>query len=172
MKNIKLQILGFLVLVCATQLSAQTNESDTAAKSAIRKLGFLTGAWEGEGWRMGPDGMKHTFQQKEHIQFKLDSTLILIEGMGTANEKVIHNAMAIITRNDTAGNYTFSSYLQNGNKGNFKAELKEEMLYWYPNEHMRFRIWMDPEGKWQEAGEMNRDGSWFQFLEMTLTKVK
>ena len=148
----------------------QFYKTDTICKSEISKLAFIVGQWEGEGWMMRPDGKKYPFNQTENIQFKLDSTAILIEGMGTSNKEIIHNAMAIVSYNKPEKNYVFQSYLQNGRKGEFKAELKNEKFYWYPNENMRYIISINEKGQWYETGEMNREDSWFQFFEMTLDK--
>jgi len=58
----------------------------------------------------------------------MDGTAILIEGIGTANGAIIHNAMAIITYNKADDNYTFKSYLSSGLGGSFKAELIDALL--------------------------------------------
>lgn len=148
----------------------QNFETDSLSKAEISRLSFIVGEWEGTGWMMSPDGQKHPFQQTENVQFKIDSTAILIEGLGKAGEKVIHNALAVISLDKAQGGYAFQSYLSNGRGGNFKAELKEDTLYWYPGENMRYIISLNEKGQWAEVGEMNRDGNWFQFLEMTLDK--
>jgi len=163
-------LLILFCLICTLQTYSQTPATDQMAKSEIQKLAFIVGDWEGEGWMMGRDGGKHSFTQTEKIQFKLDSTAILIEGLGKNNDQVIHNAMAIIAYNKQEKNYTFNSFLSSGHGGSFKAELKEEKLYWYPNENMRYIIYLNEKGQWYESGEMNRQDSWFQFFEMTLDK--
>lgn len=149
---------------------SQSVEADPVAKEAISKLDFVIGSWKGEGWMMGSDRMKHDFTQTEDIQFKLDSTAILIEGRGMAEGKVVHNAMAIITYAGEENQYAFQSYLQNGRKGEFKAELIEDKFYWYPMENMRYIIEINKEGKWFEIGEIKQGESWYRFFEMTLDK--
>ncbi|MBT8295200.1 MAG: hypothetical protein KJO51_02175 [Gramella sp.] len=167
----KTSFLFILVSFLNLQTSvAQSFETDTQAQNNIQKLEFLVGKWEGEGWRILQDGTKHTFSQSENVQFKLDSTALLIEGKGMANNKVIHNAMAIITSNKEPGKYEFQSFLQNGMKGSFKAEIKHETFYWYPNENVRYIIYINDKGEWYEKGEYNRQDNWVQFFEMTLTK--
>ena len=119
---------------------------------------------------MGRDGQKHPFNQTETIRFKLDSTAILIEGLGKSNEQVTHNAMAIVTYNRSENNYNFRSYLSTGRTGDFKAELIDGKFYWYPNDNMRYIIYLNDNGQWYETGEMSSDNAWFQFFEMTLDK--
>lgn len=141
------------------------------AQKAVSRLHFITGNWAGSGWMTGPDGQKHYFTQTEHIRFKLDSTAILIEGLGKDGQKVIHNAMAVVTFNQPENNYNFHSYLANGRSGRFKAELLDGKFYWYPNENMRYIIYLNEKGQWYETGEIRRDHNWSQFFEMTLDKL-
>ncbi|TRO66731.1 hypothetical protein [Christiangramia sabulilitoris] len=162
--------LFFFGFIALQNLQAQSFETDLETQSKIVDLYFIIGEWEGNGWRISPDGVKHSFEQTEKVQYKLDSTAILIEGKGYTDGKLIHNAMAIITSNKETGEYEFQSYLQNGMKGNFKAELKDDVFYWYPNQNVRYIISIDEEGRWYEKGEFNRQGEWMQFFEMTLSK--
>jgi hypothetical protein len=162
-------ITGFCLLVSLSGYG-QAGETDKVAKSEVSKLSFITGEWKGSGWMTGQDRSRHSFIQTETIRFKLDSTAILIEGFGMSDEKVIHNALAIITYNKENNNYTFDSYLSTGLSGKFKAELTDGRLYWYPRENIRYIIYLNDKGQWYETGEMNRGGTWYQFFEMTLDK--
>ena len=158
-----------LTVLLINQSFSQSFETDSLSKSKISELAFMVGNWKGTGWMMGQGG-KSEFEQTEKIQFKLDSTAILIEGMGKANGKIVHNALAILTYNKTDSNYSFRSYLQNGQNAEFKAELIDKKLYWYPNENVRYIIWLNEKGQWYEKGEYKREDKWFQFFEMTLDK--
>ncbi len=168
MKNLifALSLMGILVIPAF----AQINETDLTAKKEIKNLGFMVGDWEGSGWMLGKDGQKHNFDQTEKVQFKLDSTIILVEGMGKSGGKVIHDALAIIKFNKDEKSYSFNSQLANGRGGTFKGELNDEKFYWYPNENMRYIISINEKGQWFEIGEMNRNGNWFQFFEMSLDR--
>jgi hypothetical protein len=158
-----------LTVLLINQSFSQSFETDSLSKSKISELAFMVGNWKGTGWMMGQGG-KSEFEQTEKIQFKLDSTAILIEGMGKANGKIVHNALAILTYNKTDNNYSFRSYLQNGQNAEFKAELIDKKLYWYPNKNVRYIIWLNEKGQWYEKGEYKREDKWFQFFEMTLDK--
>ena len=59
-------------------LFAQMQEVNLDVQKEVMKLDFMIGNWVGEGWMMMQDGKKHTFQQVENIQYKLDKTAILI----------------------------------------------------------------------------------------------
>ena len=163
-------ILTILFLFAVPSVHAQEAETDTVAKKAISELAFITGDWSGSGWMMGRDGQKHAFEQTEKISFKLDSTAILIEGMGQAEGKTIHNALAIVTYNKADGKFNFRSYLASGRSGDYDAELIDGGFHWYPNENMRYIIRLNEKGQWYEKGEMKRGDDWFQFFEMTLDK--
>lgn len=158
------------MLITASIANAQDLKIDKEAQKAISQLEFIVGDWDGTGWMMGRDGQKHPFNQTEKIEFKLDSTAILIEGLGKSNKKIIHNAMAIVTYNKNEMNYNFRSYLSTGRSGDFKAELIDEKFYWYPNKNMRYIIYLNNKGQWYETGEMKRENEWVQFFEMTLDK--
>lgn len=166
----RLIITLVLILIATGSIAGQALEIDSNAQEAIKKLSFMIGEWEGDGWMMGRDGQKHTFNQTEKVQFKLDDTAILIEGMGRSNEEVIHNAMAVLIYNQSEGNFSFNSYLSTGMQGTFNAELIEDSFYWYPNENMRYIIRLNEEDQWFEVGEIKRGDSWFQFFEMTLNR--
>jgi len=151
---------------------AQSLETDSLSKANISKLDFLVGDWKGNGWMFGQNRQRHEFEQTGDIQFKLDGTAILIEGLGKSEGKVIHNALALITYDKKEGIYNFSSYLSNGRKGDFKAELIHKNFYWYPMENMRYIIEISETGQWFEIGEYNQGDNWNKFFEMTLEKIK
>lgn len=169
----KKEILTVVIaLFLGGQSFAQFFKTDSISKSEVTKLEFLVGNWEGKGWMMGRDGTKSEFDQTEKIEFKLDSTAILIEGQGKSNGMIVHNAMAIVSYNKEDVSYSFQSYLQNGQKNEFKGELINGKFHWYPNDNMRYIIWLNENGQWFETGEFNREGTWHQFFEMTLDRVE
>ncbi len=162
------------LILCMTlyiPAKTQTMDTDKSIQEKMQLLGFLEGSWKGKGWIMRSDG-KYAFDQTEKVQFKLDHTLMIIEGNGTAEGRNIHNALAVISWNKEGGNYNFQSWLATGQGGKFKAEIKDNKLYWYPSDNMQYVIWLNEKGQWAETGEMKRNGEWFRFFEMTLDKEK
>ena len=166
----KATLLTIISILCLGQVFCQDVKSDSISKTKIIQLEFLTGNWRGTGWMMDREGKKNRFDQTEAVQFKLDSTAILIEGLGKVNEQIVHNAMAIISYNKRDRNFSFHSYLQNGSNNKFKGELSDGKFYWYPNDNTRFIIWINDKKQWCEKGEYNQGDHWFQFFEMTLDK--
>lgn len=75
----------FLLLALSFTGFAQAPLTDLGSKEEIRKLGFIAGEWKGTGWMADRSGVKHSFDQTEKVQFKLDRTALLIEGRGMAN---------------------------------------------------------------------------------------
>lgn len=173
MKNL-IQIVIISLLLTGFQGIAtgqQSFEVNEVTKAEVSRLSFLEGNWKGSGWMITQDQKRYTFEQEENIQIKLGGTAILIEGRGTSEGKVIHNALAIITDSEGDGKYDFTSFLQNGRKGTFKAELIGEKLFWYPAEQVRYIIEIKDDGQWFETGEYNAGGNWVKFFEMTLSKL-
>jgi hypothetical protein len=164
------KVLLIIWIFCSVTAFGQAEKTDSISKQEISKLNFLVGKWEGEGWIMGRDGKKYSFQQKENIQYKIDGVAILIEGLGKSNGQITHNALAIISYNKKDGIYNFQSYTSTGRGGSFDAELIDGKFYWYPNNNMRYIIWLNDKGQWYETGEYRRDEKWNQFFEMTLNK--
>jgi hypothetical protein len=164
-------ILTAILVAGAVNTAAQATQTDQVSQAAIQTLEFLVGDWKGSGWIMGRDGERHPFDQTEKVQFKLDSTVILVEGLGKTGGIVTHNALAVISFDKAEQNFSFRSYLSTGLGGTFTGEVIEDSFYWYPNENMRYIIRINEDGQWFEKGEMNRGGEWFQFMEMILDRA-
>jgi hypothetical protein len=165
-----LSLISLVFLILTSKSFAQNIETDSLSKQKIKKLAFIVGKWEGTGWMYGQDRNRYEFNQTEDIKFKLDSTVILIEGTGTSGAKIIHNALAIISFDQSQNAYNFHSYLSNGRNGKFKAELVSNKFYWYPMDNMRYIISINNKDQWYEIGEMKRGEDWFQFFEMILDR--
>lgn len=171
-------LLLFTSLFCHT-LTAQTEAMEPAA--ALEKLAFMTGKWEGTGWQMGQDRQRHTFRQTEDIYMTGAGEVMVIHGLGKTNdpetgeEKVIHNAVAMLTYNTREGHYDFNSYAVGRGGGNHIGKITGDNLFeWYletPNGQIRYTIGLNDKGQWHEIGEIAMGENWFQFFEMTLDKV-
>lgn len=172
MKNLS-QI--YLFVFCMTGLwgtvQGQNYELSPESQEAMKPLAFLEGKWKGTGWMMSRDQQKYEFEQTEEVSFQLSGTHLMIKGQGVSDGKVIHHALAMISPTSEAGDFDFTSFLQSGQKGSFKSELIDGVLYWYPNDQVRYVIRLNDAGQWYEVGEYNMGENWFQFFEMTLDKV-
>ncbi len=178
--------VAYLVLIILiTGVGQVFAQAPTAApiKEEMKKLAHWAGRWKGEGsTRMGPGEPKKSAVE-ETIQFKLDDTVILIEGVGKARdsdgkETVVHNAMGILSYDITSREYKFKSYLANGRSTDAWFTITGDNQYQWgfdtPQGKIKYSIAIDPVKKsWTEIGEFSGDGSaWSKFFEMNLTRVE
>ncbi|MCB0564277.1 MAG: DUF1579 family protein [Phaeodactylibacter sp.] len=144
-------------------------------KEALQALHAMPGDWEGDGWMFTPQRERVTFRQTERIRYKLDSTVLLIEGKGTSEGKTVHDALAVLSYEPEARHYWMRSYLANGRTGQYKAQFNADgMLEWeipVPGRKILYIIDLHEEGEWHEEGFMLlEDGQRFQFFEMHLQR--
>lgn len=174
MKNL-IKLTWVVVLLLGIQIVSLAQPSydlNEAAQKKLAELSFLEGSWKGSGWMMGQDRQRMTFDSEEIVQFKLSGTVLEVEGVGKSEGKVVHHALAVISVAEGEGKFDFTSFLQSGEKGTYRAELKEGKLFWYPVEQVRYVIEINDQGQWFEVGEYNAGTQWYKFFEMTLEKVK
>jgi len=158
---------------------------DSLQVNEMKKVHWLAGNWEGEGWMMYGPEEKHIFSQTETVTSKLNGLLLTIEGLGnveTTEEgklKIIHNAFAVLSfdsenqkfimrAHKIDGVFTEADATVNGN-GDFTWGFHHP----YAGE-MRFTIRQNDKGQWYEIGEISSDNgnTWFQNFEMLLNKVE
>ena len=156
------------------------------ATEAEERMSIFTGwvgRWQGEGsQRVGPGEPKKSAVD-ERIEWKLDSTLLVVEGIGTTRddatekEMVVHHAFAVLSFDQQSDSYRFRSWLSNGLSTDAWFRVVGENKYQWgfdsPHGKMRYNISIDPVKKtWNETGEFSRDGNnWMKSFEMNLTKV-
>jgi hypothetical protein len=175
--------LSVFVLLAAGVVTLSAQAPPTSAKPAqeMKKLDFLVGNWEGEGW-MDVNGQRASFTSNEKVQSKLDGTILTIEGLhkskaaGKEEPRIVHNALAVISYDEPANGYRFSSYLADGRAGVYKGSVQDGTFIWLleiPRGKMQYKIQLNEKGEWSEVGEYSPDGtSWRKIFEMTLHKVK
>jgi hypothetical protein len=165
-----------------TGLSAQPSPGTNPIKS--ERFSIWAGRWQGTSTlQMGP-GEPKTAIVDEQIQYKLDSTLLLIEGIGRhvdpdgKSTTVVHHAMAVLSFDPYKGTFSMRSYLADGRSTDawFKTQPDGAFQWGFeaPNVNMRYTIRLDAEKMtWNEIGEFSRDGNdWFKVFEMNLKKVE
>jgi hypothetical protein len=141
------------------------------------------GHWKGEGSMQSRSGEFQKSSVEERIEWKLDSMVLLVEGIGksldesTKKEMVVHHALAVLSFDQHSGDYKFRSYLKDGRSTDAWLKVLEANKYQWgfetPGGKIRYNILMDPAKKtWHETGEFSQDGNnWREFFEMHLTKV-
>jgi hypothetical protein len=156
-------------------------KASDALKAEMQKLSYLAGNWKGEAVARQRNGPDTKIAQEENIQFRLDNTLLLIEGTGrnplNASE-IVFNALAFVNYDEGAKEFKMRSHLKDGSKTDayFKV-LGENHFEWgfdiQNNAKMRYDIKLNPKDKsWYETGEYSPDGiTWYPFIELKLTKL-
>lgn len=164
------------VLISIALIAPQMAQGPTAGElEAMKKLDFLVGNWEGEGWMMMPGG-REVFKGTETVQKKLQGKAILIEGkfVDPKDGRVVHETLAVVTYNEPAKKYVFQTYLFNRPGGVFDLNVKPNGFSWaiamenVPKADYDMNV---VNGEWVEKGVVTLpNGQKHEFLEMRLKK--
>jgi hypothetical protein len=170
-----------VVLVCGLladgSLRAQERGPNLAAqKEAMQKLAFLVGKWSGPATAVLGPGEPLKITQMEHVQYKLDGLVLLVEGAGlNAEGKVLFNALATISFDDATGTYRFRAF----NRGRYldtELKVRENGVTWgYTAGPLTVENVMnlDAEGAWVETTDVKfGDNPTRRTVEMRVTKEK
>lgn len=183
MRSIRLFVAALLFWSISMNVPAQ-QPTATEAVEAMKRIEFLAGRWSGGGWIMLGPGKKQNFSGTETVASKLDGTVLVIEGVHRAEiepgapEKVIHNALAVVSFDPATKKFRFQSYLADGRNTSADAEAPEKDTFIWSMKDARggtsrFTIKLDEKGNWVEIGEYSMDGkTWRQFFEMKMQRVK
>ena len=152
---------------------------DSLQVNEMKKVQWLAGNWEGEGWMMFGQEEKHTFLQTETVTSKLNGLLLAIEGLGTVGEsKIIHNAFAVLSFDSENQRFVMRAHKADGAFTEADALVNDNGDFIWGFNHpyageLRFTIRQNDKGQWYEIGEVSSDNgkSWFQNFEMLLNKV-
>lgn len=152
-----------------------------AVKQEMQKLAYMAGKWSGEANIRRGNTPPVKVLQEENVQFKLDGTILLIEGTGRSPEAgnpIVFNALAIISYNQHTKEFKMRSHVMDGNsmEAYFKIVGENHFEWGFETPQkakIRYDIVLNPSDKsWIEKGEYSPDGStWYPFIEMKLTKL-
>ena len=172
-----------LAIVCISSLFSQY--IDSLQVEEMKKVQWLAGKWEGEGWMMFGPEEKHTFLQTETVTSKLNGLLLAIEGLGTVGtsdkgeSKIIHNAFAVLSYDSKNQRFVMRAHKADGAFTEADARVNDNGDFIWGFSHpyageLRFTIRQNDKGQWYEMGEVSSDNgnSWFQNFEMLLNKVE
>ncbi|MBX2962732.1 MAG: DUF1579 family protein [Cyclobacteriaceae bacterium] len=176
MKSLLITAITLLGLVFA-QAQGTAPES---LKQEMQKLAYMAGKWKGEASMRQQNGSMIQVNQEEDIQFKLDGTILVIEGTGRNPQdgKVSFNAIAIVSYDLQKKEFKLRSHVMNGNQTEAYFKIVEENHFEWGFEvankaKIRYDIKLNPADKsWIEKGEYSPDGNmWYPFIDMKLTKL-
>lgn len=150
--------------------------SQQDAEQAMEKLAFLVGNWQGTAQASTGPGQQVNLQQHETVEYRLAGKMLLIEGMGYEEEKLVFNALAAITFNEQKQEYEMTSWLSTGQNTQAylldKGDKKFEWGFEIPQGGMvKYEISLNDQGQWVETGQYSPDGNqWHPSFSMLLDK--
>ncbi|MEQ1828904.1 MAG: hypothetical protein ABL921_23280 [Pirellula sp.] len=172
---------AWMSIVCFSNLVlGQAPPSSAEGREAMKKLSKLVGRWEGEATiQLGP-GQAHKVKQIEHVQSKMDGSLLLIEGTGRekstdGQEKVVFQALAVCNFDPIEKAYKFHAFRDNGLSTVAKTELTDNGIIWGFEDgrggKIRYTITLSND-TWTEIGEYLIEGQPARkFFDMTVKRV-
>jgi hypothetical protein len=103
-------LLAFLVAAAVQQPPRAPDVN--AQRQAMKKLAFLVRHWAGEGRMLRASGDWIEFTQTEHVEYKLDGLLLVIEGVGRAKSdgRLLLQAYGIASYDDATGRYHMRAF--------------------------------------------------------------
>lgn len=178
----KAQIILIFIVLSSANVIGQPSEK--VAKEKMKPFFHWVGHWQGESYtQMGPGQPKKSIVN-EYLEYKLDSAVILVEGIGKSIETesskadIVHHAMAILSFDQKTNEYRFNTHLKDGRNTNALFTIHEDNQYQWgfdvPSGKVRYSIRIDVTKKtWDEIGEFSSDHgvTWRKFFEMKLTKI-
>lgn len=174
-----LSILIIAATAIATSAQAQMPDVKEPVQTAMQDVSVMAGEWQGSSWTMTPDGSRKTAQMHETIEWKLDDTILLIEGLGKNKEgETAHHALGVLSFEPFSKSYKLNSHIAEGlsTAASFEVVTPNEKFMWgyeVPGGKIRFTITISEDGThWHEKGEYSPDGtSWYPTMEMNLDKI-
>lgn len=176
-----------MMLCCTIMLGLMVSRAHAqgpapeVVKQEMQKLAYMAGKWSGEASMRRGNTPPVKVLQEENIQFKLDGTILLIEGTGRSTEAgnpIVFNALAVISYNQYTKQFNMKSHVMDGNSTEAYFKIVGENHFEWGFEtpqkaKIRYDIVLNPSDKsWVEKGEYSPDGTtWYPFIEMKLTKV-
>lgn len=176
-----------LMLLCTVMLSLTISRAiaqgpaPEAIKQEMKKVAYMAGRWSGEANVKQRNGSSMKVLQEENIQFKLDGTVLFIEGIGRSTEAgnpVVFNSLAIVSYNQYTKEFKLRSHILDGNQTDAYFKIIDENHFEWgfdtPTKgKVRFDIVINPLTKsWIEKGEYSPDGAtWYPTIDMKLTKL-
>ncbi|HEX5168988.1 MAG TPA: hypothetical protein VFW11_07425 [Cyclobacteriaceae bacterium] len=181
MRPMKVTAFFFIVLSFYSKfVIAQAPDFSALCQEEMKKVAYLSGHWKGEAVYQRGAGSPITVMQEEKVEFKLDGTVLLIEGTGrNANEEIVFNALALLNYHPIDKTFKFKSYLKEGHSTDpYFIILGQNKFEWGFDIHgggkTKYTITLDPsQQSWNEKGEYSQDGNtWFPFIELKLKKIE
>lgn len=166
--------------------AAQTAVAPPAVTDSASPLGVfarLGGEWEGDAWMLRGPGARRDARQWERVEVHAGGTVIAVKGVGTeatasGESRVVHDAFAVIHLDRDGVTPRMRAFVPGGRWLDVELVVRPDGYDWAMTDPraglIRYEMRIDEAGRWVERGFMSRDdgGTWTQFMEMTLTRVR
>lgn len=169
-------LLVTTLLLLSFLAKAQRPDHSAVCRQAMSKLASLAGDWEGKATMMTAKGPME-INQTEHIEWRLQDLLLVIEGTGRMpSGEIGFQALAIVNYDPIEQRYGLHSFVKEGNTAlAYFSILSPNQFEWgfdVPGGKSKYTITLDPDGKnWKEIGEFSADGvTWRKFIDLVLIK--
>lgn len=184
----RLRLFVLLALAAAPGAAlARPPEAGAANREALKRFEFLAGKWQGKASVSTGPGAPVPVTQTEEVRFKLNGTVLLIEGTGVGRlpgsdkDGVVFNALAVLSYNAASKEYKIRAHRMEGTSVDASVKPHDtgrgfDWGFEVPGQkvEIKYTMTLTPDGKWHEVGRVSRDAgkTWLPFFEMTLTRVK
>lgn len=172
--------LTMLLAISFVNAIAQAPNNSEAIKLEMKKIAFMSGRWSGEATIKRGNTPPIRVLQEENIQFKLDGTVLLVEGIGRNpdSSNITFNALGIISFNPYTKQFGMKSHTMDGNQADAYFKILENNHFEWGFEtanksKIKYEIVLNEQAKtWVEKGEYSQDGTtWYPFIELKLNKL-
>ncbi|MCB0503285.1 MAG: hypothetical protein KDD32_11425 [Bacteroidetes bacterium] len=169
-------LLIFLFYLGALSLLAQQNQT---VKDRMNYFSFLEGEWEGIGYYTRQNGWVDTVYQHELAEYKLNRTILTIEGTGkNKSGELVFNAFATLYFDNQIKIYEMMAFKDDGamtlahidtvSAGHFIWSFSSNSYA-----HIKYELELSEEGAWTEKGFFSSDKeNWIPFFSMKLNKIE
>jgi hypothetical protein len=175
----RLIIAGLLALSALSAPAVAAAQPESVVRPTSERMApfaWLIGNWRGAGWIILPDGTRHNVDSQETVTPRLSGNALLIEGRHNEAgqpDRIVHDAIALITWDSRANAYRFRSALATGMGGDFPITPTANGFTWgmtTPAGQIEYVVTYE-NGVWTERGRRTGpDGRTVDFFEMTLRR--
>lgn len=178
MRRNRSTLVGAVALALAFLTTLATAQMPPASAEAREKMGALArlvGEWQGEAHMQTGRDTRQVVAQHELVEWAAGGEALLIRGVGTIQGRVVHDAIAVILWDGSAGRYAMWTYRAGSGPLAPEISVSSDGYSWSfasPGSDIRFVQHFDEAGRWVEIGERSPDHgeTWYAFFDMALTK--
>ena len=147
----------------------------TVEPTKMQPLDWLVGRWTGTGSLTTGPGARAEATVKETATRHAGGHVLMLEGLGTADGQVVHDAFGVIWYDAEKGTHRMRGFRANGHAVETDIAVADRSIVWgFPGPrggNIRFTVTHTDAGQWHEVGEFSDDGNtWHRFMEMTLSR--